>query len=209
MPKKRFPGSVTSKKRKKVTGIRKGGRFERSVCQTLSLWITNGLREDVFWRSASSGGRFTRKGKDVRAHAGDICATHPKGQVLLDLFVVECKHYRWLEADKLLWGFQGALLRFWSQVLRDSLVADRIPLLLAKQDFRDPIVVTTDEGFDIFRLGAGRTEDFEPWFSFPGECLVSIGLQQILTDVDWDGIEKQRRTADYLRRSALDRLRKG
>ena len=41
----------------------KGGAWEREFSKYLSLWITEGERDDVFWRSSQSGGRATQRAK--------------------------------------------------------------------------------------------------------------------------------------------------
>lgn len=72
----------------------KGSQFERDLCRKLSLWWTNGERDDVFWRTSSSGGRSTirsKKGKKTFGQYGDIQATDPIGQPLLDLLTIEAK----------------------------------------------------------------------------------------------------------------------
>lgn len=75
-------------------GKRKGGAFEREIARELSKWWTHGEREDVFYRSASSGGRATvrtKVGKKSFGQYGDISANDPIGQPLLDLCTIECK----------------------------------------------------------------------------------------------------------------------
>lgn len=72
----------------------KGNSFERGVCHLLSKWWTDSDRTDVFWRTASSGGRATQRAS--RGHGtvnqyGDVGVTDPVGQELLDLFVIELK----------------------------------------------------------------------------------------------------------------------
>jgi len=72
----------------------KGSSFEREVCKTLSLWWTDGRRDDVFWRTAGSGARATTrrsKGKKTHGQSSDICATDPIGEPLTDLLTIECK----------------------------------------------------------------------------------------------------------------------
>lgn len=76
------------------SGKRKGGAFERLICKKLSLWWTHGKRDDVFFRTASSGGRATqraKKGKKTFGQYGDIQAADPIGQPLIDTCVIECK----------------------------------------------------------------------------------------------------------------------
>lgn len=75
-------------------GAHKGSAFERHLCTTLSLWWTEGKRDDIFWRSSCSGGRATirsRKNKKTSNQYGDITAIDSIGQPLLDLCIVEAK----------------------------------------------------------------------------------------------------------------------
>lgn len=72
----------------------KGGQFERKVCGTLSLWWSNGHRDDLFWRTGGSGGRAKRRGrggKQTHGQHGDIMATHPKAELLIRLLTIELK----------------------------------------------------------------------------------------------------------------------
>ena len=72
----------------------KGSSFEREVCKELSLWWTNQEADDIFWRSHTSGARATqrkKKGKTTYGQDGDVTATHPCGQPLLDFFSIEIK----------------------------------------------------------------------------------------------------------------------
>ena len=75
-------------------GMRKGSQFERSICKQLSEWWTDGERDDVFWRSAGSGARAKTRSKTGRGtfgQYGDVQATDPIGQPLIDLFTIEIK----------------------------------------------------------------------------------------------------------------------
>lgn len=72
----------------------KGSSFERDMCRTLSLWWSKGKRDDIFWRSSNSGGRATvrsRAGRGTFGQYGDVQATDPIGQPLLDLCTIELK----------------------------------------------------------------------------------------------------------------------
>jgi hypothetical protein len=73
---------------------RKGSQFERDLCPRLSLWWT-GDREDVFWRTDSSGGRAKRRARDGKAtfgKHGDICAVDPLGLPLIRCITFEAKN---------------------------------------------------------------------------------------------------------------------
>lgn len=72
----------------------KGGQYERDICRTLSLWMTNGRDDDQLWRSSQSGGRATsraKKGKKTKGHSGDTVATGKHGRRLLKLVTMEIK----------------------------------------------------------------------------------------------------------------------
>lgn len=118
-------------------GKQKGGQFERDVCKQLSLWISDGLSEDLFWRSAMSGGRATvgaKKGKDHSRHAGDIAATSAEGSFFTDIFYMELKFYKNLHIEKFLLNDSGILANFWSVTCRQANKYKRQPLLIAKQN---------------------------------------------------------------------------
>src|SRR5687768_2048686 len=88
----------------------KGADFERLICERLSLWVSNRKREDVFWRSAMSGGRANLKsrrkhGMEFSAQSGDITAIHELGHALLAMFVLECKFYRDIGVEQAAYGY--------------------------------------------------------------------------------------------------------
>lgn len=75
-------------------GSKKGSPFEREVCKTLSLWWTEGKRDDVFYRTGGSGGRATKRGrigKTTVNHDGDVQASDPVGIPLMRLMAIEIK----------------------------------------------------------------------------------------------------------------------
>lgn len=72
----------------------KGGVWERECAKMLSLWWTDGERDDTIWRTSGSGSRFTtrkKQGKGTYNAAGDLCATDPIAQPLFDFLLIECK----------------------------------------------------------------------------------------------------------------------
>lgn len=116
-------------------GKAKGAAFEREVCKRLSLWLTNGTREDTLWRSAMSGGRATvgrSKGKDLNAQAGDISSVHPASSAFCERYYIECKTYRDLQLAGLITG-TGTLLKFWRVTQEEAARYNKRPFLIAKQ----------------------------------------------------------------------------
>jgi len=72
----------------------KGQDFERTICKELSLWYSQGEREDVFWRTAGSGARATTRakiGKITANSAGDIGYLDSFGKPFCDYFMIEVK----------------------------------------------------------------------------------------------------------------------
>lgn len=128
---------------RKGGGKAKGATFEREVCKKLSLWVSGGKQEDVFWRSAMSGGRSTvaaRKGKRLAAQAGDISCIHPVGAPFAAKFLIECKHYANLDIPQLVFNATGKLSEFWGIVCEEADRCEKWPLLIAKQN-RYPTIV--------------------------------------------------------------------
>lgn len=118
-------------------GASKGYAYEREVCKLLSLWVSDGTREDLFWRTATSGGRATvarRKGKDHRTHEGDIAATDPLGNVLTDAWYLECKRYADLEYARFMLKGEGKLADFWQTAVAEATTVGKLPMLIARED---------------------------------------------------------------------------
>lgn len=130
----------------------KGASYERSVCNRLSMWVSEFTREDVFWRSAMSGGRATLRAKQGRsttftAQSGDICATHQLGHLLLSKFVVECKCWKDIEAGRLVFGRKGKVPMFWQQVCTEADRDNRWPMLIVKQNRQPELVCVPRDGY--------------------------------------------------------------
>lgn len=129
-------------------GKAKGGAFERDTCKKLSRWVSGGAHEDLFWRSAMSGGRATvggRKGLMLRRQAGDITAVSPEGHKLTDRFYVECKHLREIDFKGLITG-KGALLKIWRKTLTEARTYGKEPLLVIRQNRWPTLMCLTRPG---------------------------------------------------------------
>lgn len=126
----------------------KGASFERSVCRALSQWVTNGERDDLYWRSAMSGGRatFARKTKGIDGpstshHAGDIVATHELGHVLTNRWYIECKHYKDLKIESGLIKGVGLLSKFWRDTCEQATYHEKFPMLIASQNLMPTLLL--------------------------------------------------------------------
>jgi len=73
---------------------KKGTKFERSFCKLLSLWITEQGRDDLFWRSTTSGARATvraKQGKKTKDSHGDIMSMSKFSEPFTRLYHWELK----------------------------------------------------------------------------------------------------------------------
>ena len=129
---------------KKGNSKNKGSQFERIICKKLSLWISEGQREDIFWRSAMSGGRATvqyKKGISNKSQVCDISAIDPLGEKLLRNYVIECKAYKNLKLDNLIYKTsQEGMLLFWNETRQKAIESGKSPILVARQNNKRDII---------------------------------------------------------------------
>jgi hypothetical protein len=134
-------------------GKQKGGAFERLCCRQLSAWVSNGTQDDVFWRSAMSGGRSTVaaiKGKRLAMQAGDISCIAPAGQIFANKFFVEAKFYKKLDFIGLITN-TGNLAGFWSIAKKEAAYYKKVPFLVAKQNHQPAVICTNEIGVHLLR----------------------------------------------------------
>lgn len=155
-------------KKKRSKGKDKGNAFERIICHRLSNWWTHGMRDDVFWRSAASGGRATNRanyGKKTAGSYGDICSTDPSSNPFTDLLTVELKRgYSKFTVFDLMDRHYDAKMQLWEewycQVHRSWLQSGSYSWLMIQcRDGRVPIVFfpeglydTLNDNFDTFLM---------------------------------------------------------
>ena len=135
-------------------GKSKGASFEREVCVLLSKWLSNGTQEDIFWRSALSGGRATvafKRGKRLASQVGDISCIHPIGNHFISSFAPECKNYANLDWQGLLTG-KGKLLQFWNEIKNQASRYDKHPFLIARQNRMRSVVCLDSTGLNKLNI---------------------------------------------------------
>lgn len=140
---------MAKRKLKAGRGKQKGSAFEREICRALSRFIDPTSTDTFFWRSAMSGGRATiqqRKGIKNLTQLGDLTCIHEKGQWFTDMFVVECKHVANLDLVGSMFSGKGKLAKFWQKHCQISRDSHRAPLLIAKQNRVDILVVFDEVG---------------------------------------------------------------
>jgi len=158
-------------------GSQKGATNERKVCRLLSLWVTHGKREDVFWRSAMSGGRATvakRKGKILASQAGDISAVDEAGHTLTNYFYIETKHVKAIQLDRFIVTQTGPLVKYWKTVQLEARSYNKQPLLIVKQNLL-PILFICPFGI-ASKLTEGRLKRTEALARVYGQHACEIWL---------------------------------
>jgi len=153
----------------------KGAGFERFICKELSKWITNNQREDLFWRSAMSGGRatlYTDKSK-VGSQAGDISAIDSAGQWLVDRYFVECKFYAKIGLDSYLYSNKGTLAEFLREVSKQAKQYKKKFLLIFKENNRPITVISDDPVFTKFKKSNRLVKYPEKYSIFSFDLLLS------------------------------------
>lgn len=179
----------------------KGSEFERSTSGRLSLWVTNLQREDVFWRSAMSGGRATFRGRQhglekFSGCAGDITSVRAEGNLLTSLFIIECKFWREVFLDYFVFERKGGLVAVWENLVQRAEDVKKLPMLVAKKNFKPALIGVTTPGVEILRKGG----KIEPLVYVPGHDLNIFAMTTVLTDTNFDKIRLSlREKADALR----------
>jgi len=178
---------------------KKGKAFERKVSKELSLWWTDGGRDDVFWLTSQSGGRATtRRRKDVQTknQGGDIGLIDPIGQPFIDNFFLELKDGYKNANEKLFnlfWDNKVLIIDWWKKIIDQKerhqrgmiiytpkgktgkvIIIDKATLLnialLGKKKMKfDEIVIINDS----YHLSIIEYDTFFNWFK-PGDisCLI-------------------------------------
>lgn len=135
---------------RKGAGSKKGSSFEREICKQLSLWWTEGSRDDIFWRTAGSGGRATNRakvGKETSGAYGDLTFTNPIGADLLKLCCFELKrgYGMWCVldlVDKSQKARPPIIADFWNQAKHSADSAGaKYPIVIFRRDQRQTSLI--------------------------------------------------------------------
>lgn len=131
----------------------KGSNYERDFCKRLSLWWTDGERDDIFWRTGGSGGRATvrqQRGQKTYNQYGDICATDPIGDPLMKVLTFELKRgYTKNNIMDLVDRPKVCVQQKWEEWLQQAhgshiAAGSFAPIIVFKRDQKQEMVVTTN-----------------------------------------------------------------
>lgn len=131
-----------------MAGKGKGSAFERHIAKLLSLWWTDQKRDDIFWRSQTSGARATQRkkaGKTTANQDGDLTAMDICGQPLIDFCSIELKcGYPAFTIDGLVNRprlKKSVLKQFVDQCKREVEGTNRFWWLIVKQNLREELFI--------------------------------------------------------------------
>lgn len=127
----------------------KGRVFEIQLAARLSLWWTDGERDDVLYHTHDSGGRATRrsrKGWVTAGSCGDICATDFTAQPLMDVVAIEAKRGYNQHTIAHLLDSPGKTVQEYEKWIEQAALAALNArsfswLLIVRRDYRIPIVI--------------------------------------------------------------------
>jgi hypothetical protein len=159
-------------------GAAKGASFEREICRRFSKFVSPGTKDTVFWRSAQSGGRATimnRRGHTNETQLGDLTCVHEAGLWLTNHFIVECKHRANLQLEAALFKGKGKLAEFWIDLCKLSRRHRRHPMLVARQNRCDTMLILDQNGaarFSKFRDGSLNGNMLGALATLPKEALI-------------------------------------
>lgn len=145
-------------------GKSKGGNFEREISKILSLWFTEGKRDDIFYRSQSSGARATQRNKSKKTtvgQQGDIASTCTEGEQLIKIWSIECKTgysfknklkdgtqkiTNWDILDLLDSKSQEPMFaQMWNQCVIDAEISSREPILIFRRNMKLSLICITKQ----------------------------------------------------------------
>jgi len=170
-----------------MSGKGKGNNFERVICKAISMWFTNQERDDVFWRTDCSGGRAKvrfKVGKSTFGQYGDIQASDPIGQPLINCVTIEvkCGYGDWSFANLLDKKTikSHPFPKFLEQVKTDQANA-KTPwyFLITKKDRCKPLITISKVLFNALYMSFGSPSAFEVNFmrlNYNTEILIIMAL---------------------------------
>lgn len=119
--------------------------------------MSEGAKDDLLWRSANSGAMATvrkRSGRISKVQSGDLVAVDPQAAPFTNVFFLELKHRKNLQADEWIHGTEAGLLReIWVKPNTQAKDFCKQALVIAKQDRRHELMLMKKETYELLRLG--------------------------------------------------------
>lgn len=167
----------------------KGSSFERWVSKELSLWISKGERQDLFWRTHSSGSLGTIS--KMRTEYGDIMAIHEDGKTFMQEWNIECRHGKVLNVKDLLYAGvkkkkSSSIIQFIEEGRTNARLSRRKPLWIFKEQGGSVLcMMDKKENYHESTLGPLAT------FNFLMVCVFDFKIwkywyEEKMTDRKWE-----------------------
>ena len=175
-----------AKKKAGGQGKRKGSAFEREIAKKLSLWFSEGEREDIFYRSHNSGGRFTarqKSQKDTAYQSGDITCSDPLGEHLISKWSIECKsgYGNWGVLDFVdSRQYITKLESFFQQCCEDAHKANKEPILIFRRKGKKTCICLAKEYINHLEAFNGKLEKIHVEVHSQWMPVVIIGFDDFL-----------------------------
>lgn len=136
----------------------KGNSFERDIARKLSLWLTDNKNDNCIWRSQTSGGRSTIRGRKglndsvTKKNVGDLIQTLDKGiysnlDLFFNNFFVEIKK-GYNDTFNFYPNFNKGLEKIIQQCIDNKNISNCSFFLIVKPDRKD-ILILTDKKLSI------------------------------------------------------------
>ena len=148
----------------------KGGASENETCRELSKWWSYGESRAMFARTQMSGGKATirsRKKKSTPYEYGDITFSDPRGQPLIDFFLLENKS-GYKDTINILDFIDSPnkhpqLLKWWVKAEQEKELAGRyFSLLIFRRTRKSKCVMMTSELFNLCESFSGDWNQSKP-----------------------------------------------
>ena len=139
----------------------KGSSFERLISKKISLWYSNGEKDDLFYRTSNSGGRFTvriNKGKETSGQHGDVCSYSSESELFSKNILIECKHYKDADLWSLFTESKGDnIFNWWKEAVKESVDSKTEPMLVVRQNNRPILLLTSTRLTKLISLSSNLT----------------------------------------------------
>ena len=163
---------------------RKGSSFEREVSKKLSKWISKGERDDLCWRTAASGGRYTRRkkqGVNTEGGIGDIYSVSFESKTITDSLAIECKHCKNLN----LWSFitnteAATYFGYWKEIRQKAKDEEKNAVLIAKENNKPTLWICDSELAERITFFFGPESKLKAEFLYENERVCVFLFDDIL-----------------------------
>jgi hypothetical protein len=171
---------------------KKGNSFEITVARILSKWFDPKAKEDLFWRSASSGAQATMSRKFGRAsnQDGDIKSSTQESMWVTDNVYIECKSYASFCLETLI-GEKGNKVRdWWIKCSKEAHDVHKIPFLIFKRNGSIAYVMIDNWFVSLLSKYVGGFENYDSIrLNFNLHNTIMFSLHDFLHKVDPDSMK--------------------